>query len=123
MTLQIIIDIGESLLQPLDMGLNAWAGTIIRLEKTVVLRSKHFDELTAAREKITHLAGLLVRQCPYLRLHPGAEESEYPGVNGVGLGQGTGRAGEVAHLAGIDDCLLAGGWPGEPRPEAFPDDR
>ena len=73
------------------------------MEEPIMLCGKHFDKLTAAREKITHLTGLLIRQRPYLRLYPDTEESQHPGVNGVGLGQGTGGAGEVAYLAGVND--------------------
>ena len=106
MTIQIIVDIRKSSLQPLDMAFNAWADTGISLKETAVLRSKHFDELTAAREKIPHLASPLVRQWPYRWFYPQAEKSEYLGVNAIGLSQDTDRASEISHLARFNNNYL-----------------
>jgi len=53
--------------------------------------------------QITHLTSFLVPQQPYFRLYLQAEESEYPGINAISLGQNTGNPGKIAHLTGIDD--------------------
>ncbi len=81
--IQLIIDSGESFLQPIDMGPQAGADIVVGLGEPVVLCSKDLDKLTAAREKIARLAGLPVRKGSYLRFYPGSEESQYPGVNSV----------------------------------------
>jgi len=57
LTIQTIVGIGESFLQPFDMAFNLWTDTVVGLEEPIVLRSNHFDELMVADETITHLVG------------------------------------------------------------------
>jgi hypothetical protein len=63
---------------------------------------QHLQQLAAAPEGGLQVLRGLVRQGPRHGLHAGAEEGEHLGIDPVGLRQATERAGEVAHLPGID---------------------
>jgi len=61
-TLQVFIDVRQSLLQPLDMILDIRLDILLRPGESVTFRNKHLHRLTAEREQTSHLTGLLVRQ-------------------------------------------------------------
>ena len=62
----------------------------------------HLDDLAPSGNQLAERAGLVVGQRPGLRVDRLGEVGDRLGVEGVGLGELAGRAGEVADLARVD---------------------
>ena len=69
----------------------------------VALGGLHLHQLPASGQQRRHVLAGGIGLGPRLRLHPLPEEGQHLRIQGIGLGQLAGGAGEVAHLQRVDD--------------------
>ena len=86
------------------MLINAFVDHLGRIGPAILFRRKHLNQLPAAVHEGFERLGLRVSQRSHLGFDRFAKSRQHLRVERVGLGQLSGGASEVAHLAWVDHC-------------------
>jgi len=101
---EFVVEPGEPLFQPADVLINAFVDHLGRIGPAILFRRKHLNQLPAAVHEGFERLGLRVSQRSHLGFDRFAKSRQHLRVERVGLGQLSGGASEVAHLAWVDHC-------------------
>ena len=99
-----VVEPGEPLFEPADVLINAFVDHLGRVGPAILFRGEHLNQLTAAVHQGFERLGLRVSQRSHLGFDRLAKSRQHLRVERVGLGQLSGGASEVAHLACVDHC-------------------
>ena len=101
---EVGFDAGEFLLQPGEVGVETLRQALVAgLPAAIAFGADHLDDLLAAGNQFTQLAGRLVGNRFRLGADALGEQGDGHRVEAVGLGEPAGSPREVADLPGIDD--------------------
>src|SRR5512143_201235 len=100
---QVLIDSLQFRLQPADVSVDtffdAFGGTI----EAVMLSTNHLNDLPPASNQRAQFQANLIGQRPDCGTYSFSEAGQYPGIDGIGLGQLSGGFGEVSNLARVNN--------------------
>src|SRR5438132_3755129 len=103
---EITLNLVDLVLEPFDMGRDAWLDLCGCSRQAILFGYDHVDELSSARNKSRELKSLGFWNRPGLWVEGLREVREDSGIDVVGLSQSADGLGEIPNLPWIDD----GGW-------------
>ncbi len=98
---QVLIELRQVLLEPLDVLLNVSAHPARRTALPIFLRREHLDELAAPRNQGRQLLRTRIRQRAARGPHRFRKLGQDLGIEGIGLRQTPGGPSEVPHFSGF----------------------
>ena len=101
--LQVPLDVGEPLLDPADVLRDVALDGAAREAQPILVGGEHLDQRPAAGQQTLQELRGVIREGARRRPDALGKGGQYPGIEGVGLGELAHRPGEVAPLARIDD--------------------